>query len=602
MKAGIDALVDKVEKHGEVQAAKMGQEVARFLPQFARGLDPRSRSLLDDRLSTVPALGGGNGPLSLAELTEATDSDSGSFSAGLDELFARAGQTLGDETGATPPGRGQSGAGTSVAWRRARCRALGAVDEDDPMNLAVASLARGKDMLRDGTASIGGNSGNAMSAANVPRESLFGNAAEVLQGAQGAPGAGAADRTPGSEAADPRLAYFDEIARVLAANHAASGSDAAAESALENAQSALADASENLEAAKVRARRSSPEPIAPEDPLSEPEAASLGALALELERGGEGLKGRDLAGADLSGADLAGKDLEGIFLEGAKLVETNLSGAKLANAVLTHADLTGSDLSGADLTDSNLSGANLARSRLREARLDRAQLFRSRFDGADLSGVSLSETALIEATLVDVLLAGAVVRDVQFVKCVLSRVALDEARLKNVVLVESDTTGFRAPGAHFERCALIGLQGEDADLTDAEFVGSTCIGGAKLGRARMSGLVSRRSGWRGADLHEADLTAARFDESDLGETNLTGACLHRASFRRAILHKANAADANFYGASLLEAQAREADFTRASLHSASLYSTDLTDARLALCDLTAANLSLTLMRKPASAD
>ena len=599
LKAGIDALVDKVKKQGDVQGARMGQELKRFLPQAARGLDPRTRSLLDDRLSTVPALGGGDGPLSLADLTDASDSGAGSSASGLDDLFARAGEALGDEAGAAPAASGRSGAGTSVALRRARNRALGMVDEDDPIARVSASLASQRDALRSGAASVGGNADDALPALSVQGSGLFGKAAEVLQGSPGAPAAGG---KPGSVAADPRLAYFDEVARVLASNHAACASDAAAESALDDAQSATAEACERLDASKVQARRSSPEPIAPEEPLSASDAASLGAFALELERGGEGLKDRDLAGADLSGADLAGKDLGGIFLEQAKLAGANLSGAKLNNAALTHADLTGADLSGADLTGSNLSGANLAHSRLRDARLDRARLFRSRFDGADLSGVSLSEASLIEASLADVRLVGAVVRDVQFVKCDLSRIALDGARLNNVVLVESDTSGFRAPAARFERCALIGLQAEDADLTESEFVRSTCIGDAKLGRARMSGLVSRGSGWRGADLHGADLTAARFDESDLGETNLTGTCLHRASFRRAILHKANAAGANFYGATLLEAQAREADFTRASLHGANLYSTDLTDARLALCDLTAANLALTLMRKPASAE
>ena len=601
LKAGIDALVDSVKKQGEAQAAKMGRKLARFLPQAARGADSRTRTLIDDRLASVPELGGGNGPLSLANLIEASHADPGSPAPGLDDLFARADWVLGDEASAVSAASGRNVEQTSDALRRARHRALGTVDEDDPITRAAAALDGQLDMLHGGATSMDGKAGDAIPL-SVQGSSLFGNAAEVLQGAHEASGSSAAGGKPGSTAADPRLAYFDEIARVLASNHAATASDATARSVLEDAQSAMADARERLDASKVLARRSSPEPIAPEVPLSECDAVSLGVLALGLERDGEELKGRDLAGANLRGANLAGKDLEGIFLERATLAGANLSGAKLANSVLTHADLTGANLSAADLTDSNLSGANLSHSSLREARLDRAQLFRSSLDGADLSAVSLSDTNPIEASMVDVLLAGAVVRDVQFMRCDLSRIALDEAHLQNVVLVESNTAGFRAPAARFERCALIGLQGEDADLTGAEFVGSTCTGDAKLGRANMSGLVSRRSGWRGADLHDADLTAARFDESDLGETNLTRACLHRASFRRAILHRSNATDANFYGASLLEAQAREADFTRASLRGANLYSTDLTDARLALCDLTAANVSLTLMRKPASAD
>ena len=445
LKAGLDALVDSVEKRGEAQAARMGQELARFLPQAARGADPRTRALLDDRLASAPALGGGNGPLSLADLTEDSHADPGSLASGLDDLFALAGRALGDEAGATPPASGRNVEGTSDALRRARHRALGTVDEDDPITSAAAVLDGKLDMLHGDATSIGGTARDANPPLSAQVSSLFGNAAEVL-GARDTSASGAAGGKPGCAAADPRLAYFDEIARVLASNHAATASDATARSALEDAQSAIADARERLDASKVRARRSSPEPIAPEEPLSECDAVSLGALALGLERDGEELKGRDLAGADLCGANLAGKDLEGIFLERAKLAGANLSGAKLANSVLTHADLTGANLSAADLTDSNLSGASLSRSCLRDARLDRARLFRSSLDGADLSAVSLSETNLIEASMVDVLLAGAVVRDVQFMKCDLSGIALDEAHLQNVVLVESDTAGFRVRG------------------------------------------------------------------------------------------------------------------------------------------------------------
>ena len=600
--AKLDVLAGKVEKQGDAQAARMGQELKRFLPQTARGLDSRSRALLDDRLSAVPALGGEDGPLSLADVLGTSGSGSGSSESGLDDLFARAGQALGDEAAAAPAASGPTSAGTSVALRRARNRALGTVDEDDPIARLGAMFAGQREALRSGAESVARVADDVVPAPAAQKSGIAAKVADVFQGSRDASAASSTGGMPEFMGADPRLAWFDEVARVLAADDAASASDEAAASALDDAESAVADACERVDSSKEQARRACPEPIAPEEPLSESDAASLGAFALELEREGEGLKGRDLAGADLSGANLAGKDLEGVFLEQANLAGANLSGANLANAALTHADLTGADLSGADLTDSNLSGASLAHVHLRDARLDRARLFGSRFDGSDLSGVTLSEAVLINASLADVRLSGAVIRDVQFVKCDLSRVALDGARLNNVMLVESKTAGVRAPGARFERCALIGLEAEDADLTDAEFVRSACIGAANLGRARMAGLVSRRSGWRGADLHGADLTAARFDESDLGETDLTGACLRRASFRRAILHKANAAGADFYGATLLEAQAQEVDFTRASLHGANLYSADLTDARLALCDLTAANLTLTTMRKPASAD
>ena len=599
LKAEIDALANRVEKEGEVQYAKVGREFARALPPSTQGLDPRTRALFDDRLAQVSALKGSKPALSPVDLPE----DSDASLPGPGRLFDRAGRLLGDEASAAPAPPAQAGAGMSSALRRARNRALGRVDVDDPFAKMRELLATQRDAVQSGAATIGGKAGDTGYTSSARATDLFDTASEAIEGS--GIGTASARRTdaamPGSALADPRVAYFNEIADKLATDHADSASGEGLESRLDDAQSRLAEESKRFDKLKTDARRSSPEPIAPDEPLSEQDAAGLGALALELVREGEELKGRDLAGVDLHGADLAGMDLGGIFLEQSNLAGANLAGAKLNAAVLTGANLTGADLTGADLTDSNLSGANLAGGRLRDARLDRAQLYRSRLDAADLSGVSLTEISLIEVSLVGAGLVGAVIRDTQFVKCDLSRISLDSARLNNVVLVESATGGFSAPRARFERCTLIGLQGEGADLTEAEFLRSACIGDAKLGRARMAGLVSRGSGWRGADLSGADLTAARLDESDLGETDLSGACMHRASLKRAILHKANATGANFYGATLLEAQVRDADFTRASLHRANLYSTDLTDAHLALCDFSGANVALTLMTKPANA-
>ena len=600
MKAKVDALADDAMKESALHLAKAGREFGRALPHVA---DTRVRSLIQERLSQVSEPMSGRPVLSAVGVPEVPDAGTGAMEHGLNPLFERAGRLLAGAGGAGAAMPGQSGERMSVALRRARNRALGRVDEDDPIARAGASLAAQQAAAQGATASAGRSSGGSESASARMGANLFDSALRAIEGSDIATASDKRAKAAGlsSALADPRIGFFDEIAQRLTVAGGSANSGPAREALLADARSKFDEVSEKLDKLNAEGRRFSPEPMAPDEPLTERDAASLGTLALDLAGGGEGLNGRDLAGADLSGADLAGMNLEGIFLEQARLAGANFAGANLRRAVLTGADLTGADLSGADLTDSNLSGACLARVRLCDARLDRAQLFRSRLEGADLSGASLAGVSLIEAGLAGAQMVGAVVRDAQFLKCDLSAISLAGARLYRTVFVESDTTGFSAPAARFERCALIGVQGEDADLTGAEFVSSACIGNAKFARARMSGLVSTRSGWRGACLNGADLTAARLDETDLGETALEDACLRRASLRRTVLHKASAVGADFYGATMFEAQAQDADFTRASLHRANLYSADLTDARLVRCDLTGANLALTLMTKPADA-
>ena len=605
MKAKVDALADQVGKENESQLARVGHELAQALPKTAQGSDPRLRSMIDDRLSQISTPTGGRPVLPAVDVPEVSGANAGAIDPGLDRLFDRAGQLLdGDgDAGAAAAKPGLANNGMSVALRRAQNRALGVVDKDDPFAGALASLATQAASAKDGAGSGGRPPGGAGSASTDKGMSLFDTALQAIGGSHiaAAPAGREKATNLNSRLADPRVGYFNEIARHLEATGASADTDKAPEAGLEDARSKLEEARERFDQLNAETRRSSPEPIAPDEPLSDLDAAGLGALALTLAGGGEGLRGRDLAGANLSGADLASMDLGGIFLERANLSGANFAGARLHGAVMTGADLTGADLTGADLTDSNLSSASLAHAQLCNARLDRAQLFRSRFDGADLDGASLTDVSLIEVSMAGARLTGATIHDAQFLKCDLSNIALDGARLNKVVFVESDTSGFRAPAARFERCALIGLQGENADLTEAEFVRSACIGDAKLGGARMAGLISTHSGWRGADLSGADLTAARLDESDLGETKLTDACLHRASLKRTVLRNADATGANFYGATLLEAQVQDANFRRASLHRANLYSADLTDADLALCDLAGANLTLTVMTKPANA-
>ena len=598
LKARVDEVADRVVKHNERHLAKVSGEIAEALPQVSRGADPRVRSLIDERLTQVSAGLGGEPLVPGGGASEIPSAGIGAIVPGLDDLFDRAGRLLGSKAGSTAAAGKETGEGISAALRRARNRALGRVDQDDPLARAREQIASQAGSLPSVRREAAGDPASSQGGA-----SLFDAALQAVEGSQLAGEAAGREAVEkhGSLTGDPRVAYFNELARHAAAAHGASDAEMEPAAGLAEAQSRLDEAAETIAGLNAEGRRASPQPMAPDEPLSDRDSASLGALALNLVRDGEGLKGRDLAGADLSGANLAGMDLEGIFLEQAQLAGTNFARAKLRAAVLTGADLTGAVLNGADLTDSNLSGAVLDGATLNNARLDRAQMVRSRLDGADASGSSLIGVSLLEVSMPGARLDGAFIEDTRFVKCDMSAISLGGARLNKVVVVESETAGFRAPAARFERCALLAVHGEDSDLTEAEFVRSVCVGEARFSRARMRGLVSSQSGWRGADFSDADLTAARLDECDLGETNLAGACLHRASLKRAVLHKADLRGANLYGASLLEAQAQQANLERASLHRANLYSADLSDARLALCDFTGANLVLTLMTKPANA-
>ena len=175
------------------------------------------------------------------------------------------------------------------------------------------------------------------------------------------PAAAKATGTLTAALAEPGVEYM--LGLMKAAGTADSGSPAEAadkaEAGIAGARDRIEQAHEELETLRADSRHASPEPVAPEEPLSPEDAKALGALALELVRSKEGLRGRDLAGADLTGANLAGLDLSGVFLEQAALKGANLAGADLHKAVLTGADLTGADLTGANLGDGNLSSANM---------------------------------------------------------------------------------------------------------------------------------------------------------------------------------------------------------------------------------------------------
>lgn len=368
--------------------------------------------------------------------------------------------------------------------------------------------------------------------------------------------------------------------------------------AMNSARSALDEAQVQVDEGLGKVRLISPEAIFPLDEMAEPVRDDLGALVLQLAARGESLAGRDLAGANLVGADLSGLDLSGVKLEKADLSGARLTASNLQAAALTGAKLDGADLSGAVLTGANLSsvsagGTVFAKADMRDARLMMADL-----TGADLSGCRLAKTQVLNAKLTGARFINADLDHLMFIQSEMRSIVLDSARLKGCIFIEIDLEGLSARGAALNKCVMVSVSAEKADFTGADLSDSALIGGVKLNGGTFRDLVAPRSGWRQASLVGADFTAARLDEADLGEVDLTDALLPRASFKRANLSAATLERADFAAANLFEAQVRRVKLGHASLRRANLFSANLDEADLAFCDITGANLNRTLFARP----
>ncbi|MFD5899821.1 pentapeptide repeat-containing protein [Streptomyces sp. NPDC060366] len=162
----------------------------------------------------------------------------------------------------------------------------------------------------------------------------------------------------------------------------------------------------NILSAYIRnhAKEPKPEPIIPEGPTSDIQAA-LTAL------GNRDPSYDSTARIDLHGAYLARANLEGAYLGGAHMDDVNLSVAMLDRVNLSGASLDRVNLSGARLERANLSGASLYFADLRGAYLSRANLknmwlLGAKLDHANLQGADLTDTDLNLAKLGDAKLDG----------------------------------------------------------------------------------------------------------------------------------------------------------------------------------------------------
>lgn len=215
----------------------------------------------------------------------------------------------------------------------------------------------------------------------------------------------------------------------------------------------------------------------------------------------------------LSDKARAQKYLDSVSLEGADLSCLNLTGYLFNRRCLKGANFTGSNLSFTVFSNADLSNANLYQAVLREAvlcsaKLCYAELINAKMpsiilNGADLRCAHFENADLYKAKMMDTFLVGAVFRGSN----------LTEAVLCGAVMYE-DFAGLKTDftGARMKRANLT-----DADMTDAIF--------------------------EDTGLSEANLTNAILENADLTNANLkaaimTGSCLINATMKNTNLSRA----------------------------------------------------------------
>jgi Uncharacterized low-complexity proteins len=270
-------------------------------------------------------------------------------------------------------------------------------------------------------------------------------------------------------------------------------------------------------------------------------------------------RGVPCRGADLSGAHLERADLSGADLGGADLPEARLFDADLPEADLLDADLSGADLFGADLSGADLGGADLPEADLGGADLPEADL---RFD-VDLSGADLGGADLSGAFLRDADLSGAELVDAQFSDIdTVETQQLSRADLEGIDLSGSELAGANLSGANVAGTDLSGANLKDADFSEYSEIESGEISVtnpttvADVDVESMSDsftLLSTQTELAEADLREADLEGAQFDETDLTEATLARADCEDATFVEANLNRATFENADLSGATLSQA-------------------------------------------------
>lgn len=297
---------------------------------------------------------------------------------------------------------------------------------------------------------------------------------------------------------------------------------------------------------------------------------------------------------------------------GEPLVELDLRALRLppgdyAGGIFMRCNLSGMDLSGLDLRDSRYIQCALP-----GTRWDGAQLSLSLFEGCDLSRASVRVGAAeamswSECDATGATLAGTVLENCHFLRCILERTSFAECALsqggfsecrlagvdwrgtrqkgtlvfradlrsarldgidwEGVVCVETDLSGQVLSDLRLERCQFNDCKLDGVDLAGAR-LGQSSFKGALLRGATLTGAQAPRGMFVEADLAESACLGLKAPQSLWAGANLDGADLSGADLTQAILQRSRCAQAAFAQAELTYADFSYADLTRADLRDA----------------------------------
>lgn len=318
-------------------------------------------------------------------------------------------------------------------------------------------------------------------------------------------------------------------------------------------------------ALRRKARRAAPAPT-PALPLAPEAARELGRQALEWQRAGIPLAGRDLAGADLRGADFSGADLREVLLEGADLAYCRFAGADLRGAALTGARLDGADFSDALLADANLSGSSGTGACFARADMRQAQALGAAWEGAQLDGARLDGMLAVKIDLRRASLRATQARRTVLLQAQADASMWQEALLEQTVALQARLHGADFSGATLAKTVLIEAAMRDSIWTRSSWSGVQAASErTDWSGASFAGVKASGCGLHGAVLAGADFSGSLFARCDFGNADLRAARLDNALFPYSQFLQANLRGVHGRGASFFQAVCRKADLRGAML-------------------------------------
>ncbi|MEO1192104.1 MAG: DUF2169 domain-containing protein [Pseudomonadota bacterium] len=390
----------------------------------------------------------------------------------------------------------------------------------------------------------------------------------------------------------PEHPLFNQDRLAAAINQEPEG-PVAPENLSETIRTATVDAAKSL----AEARRMSPYPLAPEDPLHPEVAAHIGQVVLaELGRG-QSLAGHDLAGSNLRGAKLAGQNLRACLLEKSDLRNADLRGANLEGATLAGANMDDADLTGANLTGANLSMVSARRASFAGVTLDAPiAMLEADFGGACFADASLSNTQILKCLLHDVDFQRADLNEVVFMQCDLSRLKAAGARGYRLIFLEAVLNQADFTDARLERSALLNSEMARSRFDGAELLRFVVMGGRSLVASSFRKATLRSASIRDSDLSESDFSGALLETVDFSGITARGTDFVYAVLNQVMLGRANLDACNFLGAKILECQLKRVSLNGASLAQARLYGVNGDKVTAEQLDLTDASIQLSQLR------